>query len=111
VYRRLQRSAAEGDPRGQHASFKGSIIETHAHRHSPATAAAPARSPGSYGLDEVLLGRCRAYRAFLTVDESELRGQKSNAQHYQAIADIRGKRELYFQLAATRHFEERLEQF
>ncbi len=57
------------------------------------------------------MGSLRAYRAFLAVDEAELRAQKSNAQHYQAISDIRSHRELYFQLAATRHFEERLEQF
>ena len=38
------------------------------------------------------------------------RGQKSSAQHYQAVADIRARRDLYFQLAATRRFEERAEQ-
>lgn len=53
----------------------------------------------------------RAYKDFLSIEQTELRVQRSNSQHYQLIADIRGKRELYFQLAATKLFEERLEQF
>jgi hypothetical protein len=57
------------------------------------------------------MGGVRAYQRFLSIEDTELRVQRSNSQYYQVIAEIRSKRELYFQLAATRHFEERLEQF
>ena len=53
----------------------------------------------------------RAYKDFLSIEQTELRVQRSNSQHYQVIANIRNKRELYLQLEATKLFEERLEQF
>jgi hypothetical protein len=47
----------------------------------------------------------------LAIDEADLRLQKSNSEHYHAISEIRTKRDLYFQLDATKHFEERVEEF
>lgn len=107
----LQRGAAAADPRGQHGAGQAGLGAAPAHRHAAAAAGAAASGGCAHGGDEVRGGVRRAYRGFLAIEQADLRLQKSNSQHYQAIAEIRSRRELYFQLAATRHFEERLELF
>jgi hypothetical protein len=111
VHRGVQREPAAADPAGQHGADEAGVPPAPAHRHAAAAAGAPAGGGRTHGGDEVRGRVRRAYRGFLAIEETDLRLKKSNSQHYHAIAEIRGKRELYFQLAATRHFEERLEQF
>jgi len=44
------------------------------------------------------------------MDASNLKLQRTNSQHYQSINEIRMRRDIYFQLNSTKHFEEKVEE-